>query len=179
MDLVLGPALTLIVYNLTKPVRKLVMDLALIALLQLSCLLAGVYVVLSARPLAVVYVFDTFYVFNREDYRQLDVEPQVLEGFSGWTPKFFYVEVPSDKAEFLAQHVKGLLNGEKPLQQRVDLYHEMPADRQALEKILHSTGKGEEGICVRVDIESVYRSGSVCFGLDARKVRDFIPDGKD
>lgn len=179
VDLVLGPILTLIVYNLAKPVRKLVKDLALIALLQLSCLLAGVYVVLNARPLAVVYVFDTFYVFNREDYRQLDVEPQVLEGFSGWAPKFFYVETPSDSAEFLAKHVKSLLNGEKSLQQRVDLYREIPVDRQALEKVLRGAGRGEKGACVRVDIESVYRNGSVCFDLDARKVRDFIPDGKD
>ncbi|MDP3846305.1 MAG: hypothetical protein Q8R10_07765 [Pseudomonas sp.] len=179
VDLVLGPCLTLIVIAPLKPRLELIRDLSLIVLLQILALVAGCYIVTQARPLAVVYVFDTFYVSNRESYRQLDVEPQILEGFSGWTPKFFYVEVPSSAAEFLAQHTKALLNGEKPLQLRVDLYREMPVDRQALEKILHSPDKKEEEIaCVRVAIESAYRSGSVCFDLDARKVRDFIPDGK-
>ncbi|WP_137818209.1 hypothetical protein [Pseudomonas sp. 2FG] len=178
VDLVLGPCLTLIVFNPLKPRLELVRDLSLVVLVQTLALVAGCYVVSNARPLAVVHVFDTFYVVNREDYRQLNVEPQVLDGLSGWAPKFFYVEVPSSAAEFLAQHTKALLDGEMPLQQRVDLYREMPADRQALVKILRGAGEGGENACLRVDIESSYQSGSVCFDPDARKVLDFIPDGK-
>ncbi|MGH8435305.1 MAG: hypothetical protein ACRERX_12680 [Pseudomonas sp.] len=174
VDLVLGPCLTLIVFSPLKPRLELVRDLTVVALVQILALTAGCYVVSTARPLAVVHVFDTLYVFNREDYRQLGVEPQVLDGLTGWTPKFFYVEAPAHLADFLAQHTKALLNGERPLQQRVDLYRKMPADAQAFDKILHSAGKGDEGSCVRVDIESSYQSGSVCFDPGAQKAWSFI-----
>ncbi|XFB08520.1 hypothetical protein AAGT13_06380, partial [Azotobacter salinestris] len=66
VDLVLGPCLTLIVFNLRKPRSELVRDLSLIALVQVLALGAGVWQVLKVRPLAVVQVFDTFYVLNRE-----------------------------------------------------------------------------------------------------------------
>ena len=50
VDLVLGPALTLVAYKHGKPGLKF--DLVCIALLQTVCLTAGTYVVWSERPLA-------------------------------------------------------------------------------------------------------------------------------
>lgn len=53
VDLVLGPTLTLVVYKKGKPSLKF--DLTVIALLQTACLIAGVYVVWSERPVAMVF----------------------------------------------------------------------------------------------------------------------------
>lgn len=176
VDLVLGPCLTLIVFNPCKPRSELVRDLSLIALMQVLALGAGVWQVLKARPLALVQVFDTFYAFNREDFRQLNVAEDELDRLSGWAPKYFYVEVPENSEKFLVQHTKALLNGEKPLQQRIDLYRELTTDRQALEKILHGAVWEAEGGCFRVDIESSYRTGSICFDPQTQRMSDFVPE---
>ncbi|TBW11959.1 hypothetical protein E0E50_07265 [Azotobacter chroococcum subsp. isscasi] len=176
VDLVLGPCLTLIVFNPQKPRPELVRDLSLIALVQVLALGAGAWLVANARPLVVVQVFDTFYLFNREDYRQLYITEDELDRLSGWTLKYFYVEVPESSAEFLVQHTQALLNGEKPLQQRIDLYRELTTDRQALEKILHGAVWEAEGGCFRVDIESSYRSGSICFDPQTQRMSNFVPE---
>ncbi|TKD38839.1 hypothetical protein FCG41_13415 [Azotobacter chroococcum] len=176
VDLVLGPCLTLIVFNPLKPRSELIRDLSLVALVQVLALGAGAYLVATARPLAVVQVFDTFYVLNREDYRQLNVAEGELDRLSGWTPKYFYVEVPESPVEFVVQHTLGQLNGETPLQQRLDLYRELTSDLQALEKILHGAVWNVQGGCFRVDIESSYRSGSICFDPQTRRMSDFVPE---
>lgn len=176
VDLVLGPCLTLIVFNSRKPRPELVRDLSLIALVQALALSAGAWLVANARPLAVVQVFDTFYVLNREDYRQLNVAEDELERLSGWAPKYFYVEVSGNGAEFSIQQTLARFMGEKPLQQRIDLYHELTTDRQAVEKILHGAVWDAEGGCFRVDIESSYRSGSICFDPQTQRMLDFVPE---
>ncbi|SEQ86513.1 hypothetical protein SAMN04244573_02407 [Azotobacter beijerinckii] len=176
VDLALGPCLTLIVFNPQKPRAELVRDLSLIALVQVLALGGGAWQVANARPLAVVQVFDTFYVLNREDYRQLNVAEGELDRLSGWTPKYFYVEVPENPVEFVVQHTLGQLTGEKPLQQRMDLYRELTTDRQGLEKILHGAIWNEQDGCFRVDIESSYRRGSICFDPQTRRMSDFVPE---
>lgn len=175
VDLVLGPCLTLIVFNSRKPRQELIRDLSLIALVQMLALGAGAYVVANARPLAVVQVFDTFYVFNRQDYSQMNMTESEMDRLSGWTPQYFYVEVPDNEAEFLVQRTIASLNGETSLLQRVDLYRELTTDPQVLEKILHGAIWDAEEGCFRTNIETSYRSGSICFDPQAQKMKDFVP----
>ena len=55
VDLVLGPLLTLIVFN---PIKKsLKMDLSVIAVAQIAALIAGTYTVHQARPVALIVSF--------------------------------------------------------------------------------------------------------------------------
>lgn len=70
VDLVLGPLLTLIVFNPAK--KSLKFDLAVIAILQLSALLAGSFVINERRPVAFVSFdlhkgFMTLYATNFDD----------------------------------------------------------------------------------------------------------------
>jgi hypothetical protein len=60
VDVVLGPVVTLIVFNPAKSRRLLRMDLALIAVAQAGALAYGVYVVAEARPVYVVFAVDRF-----------------------------------------------------------------------------------------------------------------------
>jgi hypothetical protein len=60
VDVVMGPALTLVVFRSGK--RGLKFDLAAIALFQLTALLYGCYVVSLARPAFIVFVKDQFQV---------------------------------------------------------------------------------------------------------------------
>ncbi len=58
VDVVIGPLITLIIY---KPIKKsLRFDLTVVALLQLSALFYGIYVVYEARPVYVVFNVDRF-----------------------------------------------------------------------------------------------------------------------
>lgn len=72
IDIILGPSLTLLVY---KPGKKtLVMDLTVIALLQLSALVYGLHTVADGRPAWLVFAKDRFEMVRVPDIdeRKLD-----------------------------------------------------------------------------------------------------------
>ncbi len=96
VDLVLGPLLTLVVFNRNKPRAELRRDLSIIATFQTVCLAAGTWVVYSERPLALVYVDGQFYSMSAEDYREVDVEVPSLDAIPGPYPKRVLVELPED-----------------------------------------------------------------------------------
>lgn len=62
VDVVLGPALTLVVAHPAKPRRELRRDLAVIGALQLAGLLYGLHTISLARPAYVVFEVDRFQV---------------------------------------------------------------------------------------------------------------------
>lgn len=94
VDLVLGPCLTLVVFKAGKP--GLALDLFLIAMFQTICLSAGVWVVYSERPLAMVMVDDIFYTVSRDDYLEAQVSLPDLSGFEGIGPRWVTVDLPDD-----------------------------------------------------------------------------------
>lgn len=77
VDLILGPALTFVVFNRSKTKSHLVRDLAVIATLQLAALAYGLHTVYLARPVAVVFEVDRFKVVSAIDVRQEEL-PQAL-----------------------------------------------------------------------------------------------------
>lgn len=62
VDVVLGPLLTLAVFNLKKGWPHLRRDLAIIGAIQLAALAYGIYTVYGARPIATVFEVDRFKV---------------------------------------------------------------------------------------------------------------------
>jgi hypothetical protein len=66
VDVVIGPLITLIIYNPAK--KELKFDLAVVALLQLSALVYGVSVVYQARPVYLVFTKDRFEVVAANDF---------------------------------------------------------------------------------------------------------------
>jgi hypothetical protein len=64
VDVVLGPLITLTIFNRRKPVRELVMDLTLVGLIQLSALAYGLWTVAVARPVHLVFEFDRLRVVH-------------------------------------------------------------------------------------------------------------------
>ena len=67
VDVVMGPLLTLTVFNVKKPIKELRRDLAVIALLQLSALGYGLWTVAVARPVHLVFEMDRFRVVHAID----------------------------------------------------------------------------------------------------------------
>lgn len=74
VDVIMGPLMTLAVFNLTKPRKELRRDLAVIGLLQLAALVYGLWTVAVARPVHLVFEIDRFRVVHA-----IDIEPVLLK----------------------------------------------------------------------------------------------------
>jgi hypothetical protein len=60
IDVIMGPLLTLAVFNRSKPINTLRLDLAIIGVLQLAALGYGLWTVALARPVHLVFEIDRF-----------------------------------------------------------------------------------------------------------------------
>jgi hypothetical protein len=99
IDLVLGPLLTLILFNRKKPSKELKIDLSLIVVIQVAALTWGVFTIFSQRPVAMVFWDDTFYAVPASVLTQQDYNLTKLKEFSPNLPALIYAEVPKDKAQ--------------------------------------------------------------------------------
>ncbi|MGH8598873.1 MAG: hypothetical protein ACREXT_19675 [Gammaproteobacteria bacterium] len=97
VDLVMGPLLTLIVYRAGKPGLRF--DLTTIGVLQAGCLAAGIWIVHSERPLAIVYVDGSFYSVSAQSFIEAGVLIPNLESLPGDYPKWVSVDLPKDYEE--------------------------------------------------------------------------------
>ena len=67
VDVVLGPLVTLVVFNTRKPRAELVRDLALVVLLQLGALGYGMWAVFAGRPVHGVFEYDRIRVVHANE----------------------------------------------------------------------------------------------------------------
>ena len=79
VDVVCGPALTLLLLHPGKTRKALWVDVLLISTVQISALFYGIYVLSEARPIAVVFEVDRFRVVS---YADLDTARS--KDFPGW-----------------------------------------------------------------------------------------------
>lgn len=70
VDVILGPLITLAIFNRRKPVRELVLDLSVVGLMQLAALGYGLWTVAVARPVHLVFESDRFRVVHAIDIPQ-------------------------------------------------------------------------------------------------------------
>lgn len=119
VDLVLGPLLTLIVFDRRKP--ELRRDLTMIGVFQLSCLIAGTYVVFDQRPLALVYVDGRFYSMSTDSYLKSGRPLPDFQRFDGPRPKRLIVKLPED-LDALSKIRGTALRAQTPLRMLADLY---------------------------------------------------------
>lgn len=97
VDLVIGPLLTLFVYNINKPELK--RDLSIIGCLQVLCLAGGMLVVENARPIAIIYGNSTFYTASRQRYEDIKVDIKTIPMLRETKPVWISIRMPADKAE--------------------------------------------------------------------------------
>jgi len=125
VDLVLGPTLTLVVYKKGKP--SLRFDLTCIGVLQAVCLAAGVWVVYSERPIAMVFSDGTFTSMTTGDYEEYEQEVPDWEGFPGPAPIWISVRLPEDPSLQATARQKALQSG-KPLRTFAEFYEAFEPD---------------------------------------------------
>jgi hypothetical protein len=99
VDVVLGPVLTLVVFNPQKKTLK--MDLTAIVLVQLCAFAYGLWTVAEARPAWIVFNSDRFDVVQAVDIDRrkiADAKPEYQE-VSWFGPKWVAATSPSDEGE--------------------------------------------------------------------------------
>jgi len=74
VDVVIGPMITLIIFNSDKPRRELFIDVTVVGALQLAALAYGLWAVFIARPVHLVFEYSRFTVVHA-----VDIEPKLLE----------------------------------------------------------------------------------------------------
>lgn len=120
VDIVLGPLLTLMIYNPSKGMRKLKRDLAIIAIIQFSSLAAGTWIVADQRTAMVTFANNRFVSMNQTQVKESGVTEEVLSALKINRPPMAFVQLPddaSDRNELIMSNLGG-----KPLFKRGDLY---------------------------------------------------------
>lgn len=99
VDMVLGPLLTLLIFDRSKGWKKLRFDLWCIGLAQVSALLWGFSAVSSQKPVASVFWKGEFNIVTAGDYDEQDVGPEALDRFGKERPQHLYAVEPRDNDE--------------------------------------------------------------------------------
>jgi hypothetical protein len=119
VDVVIGPLITLVVFNTTKPRRELARDLTIVGVLQLIALGYGLNTAFEARPVAVVFEVDSFRVVpaNAVRVEELSTAPPEYQQLPLYGPWLLGVRASSSGAEKLASldlALKGFDIGQRP-----------------------------------------------------------------
>lgn len=120
IDLVLGPLLTLIVYQPRKPTLRF--DLTVIALIQCAALFYGAFTIYEARPLYVAFAGDRFTPINANEVNPAEVKFSSLRKSKFGGPTLVYVKKPEDPAE-MARVTSEVLSGKPDLDARPEYYN--------------------------------------------------------
>jgi hypothetical protein len=75
VDLVIGPLLTFVLYNLAKSIKERCVDVSLVVLLQLGAFGYGMYQAWQQRPLALVYVDATVVSCSHQWFEWANIKP--------------------------------------------------------------------------------------------------------
>ncbi len=161
VDVILGPLITLIIFNTKK--KSLKFDLAFIAFVQIAALCYGVYTMYLARPAFVVFALDQFTVISANDVDQNQLAKVTRPEFKSVPltgPKFAY-SVPQTAGKDLegmqlsmlgfapqyyvpyADKSNEAVSEGKPI---ADLYKGWPHAKDAVEGVLKRHNKREADV---------------------------------
>ena len=122
IDLTIGPALTLVIFNRAKPASELRRDILIIVVLQIVALIYGSSVAFQARPTHLVFEYNRFRVVHagaevpegilEKATRAIDMNPLVGPMYVGLKP----ID-PKDRTSILMQELSGY-----PVANRADMW---------------------------------------------------------
>ena len=120
VDLILGPSLTLIVFNYLKSRKEILFDLSIIAVVQMGALVWGGYQVYSQRPIALVFWNDAFYTVTQDDYLSQGIKSPDFSQYSDHIPPLIYSRALKTLLEM--EEFKKLTEKSIPIYAHVSLY---------------------------------------------------------
>ncbi|MFK8076299.1 MAG: hypothetical protein AB8B84_06915 [Granulosicoccus sp.] len=196
VDLVLGPALTLLLYKPGKP--KLVLDMSLIAVIQIAALGYGFYTTYQQRTVALVYAERGFNTVSARDnleanaqLRQLDINPQPIPAVTLLNVPLLLTPPPAPGK--YAEHLNEIFNGYPGPQRRSDQYVSLESNHESMQKdaldieTLNAMGAADviTAALQRKSLElnevelykfkARYADGVAVFDPDNKRILDFVP----
>ena len=120
VDLVLGPSLTFIIYNHTKAKKEILLDLSLVAVVQISALIWGGLQVFSERPVALVMWDGIFYTVTEDYYKKQGISLSDIATYSDEEPLLIYAH--SDQTLEQLEELQRLNSEQIPPYAQVHLY---------------------------------------------------------
>jgi len=132
VDLVIGPILTLIVFDYHKPIRLLRLDMTVIILLQLAALSWGIWSAYVAHPSYLVYSSGEFYTVDagETDVSKVTVPSLATTMFS--RPKTVFALPPKDEAEKAALFTAFLTGKQKDIPYLAERYRPLSEHMKVL-----------------------------------------------
>ena len=179
VDLVLGPALTLIVFDRAK--KSLKFDLTAIGILQVTCLAGGLWLIYNERPLTQVMADDGVHLLTKADFAVYETDyPNLNER----RPHNIMLDLPTDLGELIRVATTSALLEGKPLALRSELYLPMSSQTQqqydARITTIRTVLKDElvtemdalpKGDCDWLPLHSIHVKGFACTTFDNGIVR--------
>ena len=99
VDLVLGPVLTLIIFNPSKSRKAFIVDYSFIITCQIAALIWGVYAVHSQKPVVVAYSDGMFQAVTADAFEEQDSETLTFNRLSTLHPPLVYSREPENADE--------------------------------------------------------------------------------
>ena len=99
VDLVLGPLITLVIFNPSKSRRELSIDIGVVLLIQILALLWGVKAVYEQRPVAVVFLDTSFYTVPAAAINAQNIDLDELVAFGEGRPVYVFSRRPQSASE--------------------------------------------------------------------------------
>jgi len=97
VDLVLGPILTFVVFNIGKCKKELLTDLSIIVMIQMTALFWGVNTIYQQRPVASVFWGGSFLAVTAADLKRHNYNLEHLKEFGDDSPVLIYLKDPENK----------------------------------------------------------------------------------
>ncbi|MFK7856089.1 MAG: hypothetical protein AB8B79_18370 [Granulosicoccus sp.] len=135
VDLVLGPALTLLLYKPGKP--KLVLDMSLIAAFQIAALGFGFFATYQQRTVAIVFSEKTFSTLSAQANKEADQELLALNVQPKPLPETSLLKLPlllTPEPENYGVYLEEIFNGYPGPNERSDQFVPLAAHRESMRK---------------------------------------------
>ena len=168
-DLALGPLISLVIYNRSKPRAELIRDYIVVGVVQLAALSYGVSVVVDSRPVYVAYVVDRLEVITAQELSDEDLALAQDKHYRerGWTgPRLVAVERPESAEERSAILLSSLAG--KDIQLMPKYYRPY---RQALQQIRERSFPVSELVDAHPDFAAMIESAAKNIDGDSTQVR--------
>ena len=94
VDLILGPLITFLIFDLRKSRRAILVDLMIIMIIQIGALSYGIYITYTQRPVAIVIIDDFVVPATMEHYGGTLKDGSELRRYSDERPPIIYAELP-------------------------------------------------------------------------------------
>jgi hypothetical protein len=117
-DLVLGPLLSLVIYDTRKARWKIVMDYCIVGTVQLAALVYGVIIVFGTRPVYVAFNKDRLEVVTARDISETELAAARDPAYARLPidgPRFVSIQIPeADRQDAMFQAVQGHEEHQRP-----------------------------------------------------------------